>query len=155
MASFYYQDQNAVSGLYGQVNFSRDIWNVSYIELRIWNQVRYDHRSYERNLSNIVKVRTSTGYEPVTSRLRCGALTNWAMKPLILRDGHLWVLMSPCRMDAKRYMECFIYWIADLKSSKVWSSQLWTQFKQYISSHPFFTGSLELTNDPHPTSVAT
>ena len=26
-----------------------DIWNVSYIELRIWNQVSYDHRSYERN----------------------------------------------------------------------------------------------------------
>ena len=31
-----------------------DIWNVSYIELRIWNQVSYDHRSYERNLSNCV-----------------------------------------------------------------------------------------------------
>ena len=29
-----------------------DIWNVSYIELRIWNQVSYDHRSNERNLSN-------------------------------------------------------------------------------------------------------
>ena len=37
------------------------------------NQVSYDHRSYERNLSNCVekpeKVRTSTGLEPVTSRL--------------------------------------------------------------------------------------
>ena len=29
-----------------------DIWNVSYIELQIWNQESYDHRSYERNLSN-------------------------------------------------------------------------------------------------------
>ena len=29
-----------------------DIWNVSYIELQIWNQGSYDHRSYERNLSN-------------------------------------------------------------------------------------------------------
>ena len=28
------------------------------------------------------KVRTSTGFEPVTSRFRCDALTNWAMKPL-------------------------------------------------------------------------
>ena len=28
-------------------------------------------------------------------------------------------------------MECFIYWTADLKSSKLWSSQLWTQFKQF------------------------
>ena len=44
------------------------------------NQVRYDHRSYERNLSNCVqkpeKLRTSTGFEPVTSRYRCDALTN-------------------------------------------------------------------------------
>ena len=27
-------------------------------------------------------------------------------------------------------MKCFIYRTADLKSSKPWSSQLWTQFKQ-------------------------
>jgi len=27
-------------------------------------------------------------------------------------------------------MNCFIYWTADFKSSKLWSSQLWTQFKQ-------------------------
>ena len=26
-----------------------DTWNVSYIELRIWNQVSYDLHSYERN----------------------------------------------------------------------------------------------------------
>ena len=110
-------------------------WNVSYIELRIWNQVSYNHRSYERNLSNCVKkpekVRISTGFEPVTSRCRCDALTNWAMKPLTLGAGHLWVLMSPWGMDVKWYMKCFIYWTADLKSSKLWSSQLWTQFKQY------------------------
>ena len=30
----------------------------------------------------------------------------------------------------KWYMKWFIYWTADLKSSKLWSSQLWTQFKQ-------------------------
>ena len=30
----------------------------------------------------------------------------------------------------KWYMKCFIYWTADLKSSKLWSSQLGTQFKQ-------------------------
>ena len=29
-------------------------WNVSDIELRMWNQVSYDHRSYERTLSNCV-----------------------------------------------------------------------------------------------------
>ena len=33
-------------------------------------------------------------------------------------------------MDVKWYMKCFIYWTADLKSSKPWSSQFRTQFKQ-------------------------
>ena len=33
-------------------------------------------------------------------------------------------------MLLKWYMKCFIYWTGDLKSSKQWSSQLWTQFKQ-------------------------
>ena len=32
------------------------------------------------------------------------------MKPLTLGAGHLWVLMSPWRMDVKWYMKCFIYW---------------------------------------------
>ena len=62
-------------------------------------QVSYDHRSYERNLSNCVekpeKVRISMGFEPVTSRYRCDALTNWAMRSLSLGAGHLWVIMSP------------------------------------------------------------
>ena len=39
--------------------------------------------------------RTSTGFEPVTSRYRCDALTNWAMKPLTLGAGQLWVHMFP------------------------------------------------------------
>ena len=30
----------------------------------------------------------------------------------------------------KWYMKCFIYWTVDLKSSKLWWSQLWTQFKR-------------------------
>ena len=54
-----------------------DIWNVSYIELRICNQVSHDHRSYERNLSNCVekpeKVRTST---PLKSWLFQASLCN-------------------------------------------------------------------------------
>ena len=37
----------------------------------------------------------------------------WAMKPLTLGAGHLWVLMSPWRMDVKWYMKCFIYWTAE------------------------------------------
>ena len=46
----------------------------------------------------------------MTLRYRCDALTNWTMKPLTMGAGHLWVLMSPWRMDVKWYMKCFIYW---------------------------------------------
>ena len=44
------------------------------------NQVSYDPRSYEHNLCNCglkpEKFRTSMGFEPVTSRYWCNALTN-------------------------------------------------------------------------------
>ena len=56
--------------------------------------MRYEAMRYEGNFYNCVekpeKFRTSTGFEPVTSRLRCDAL-----KPLTLGAGHLWVLMVP------------------------------------------------------------
>ena len=39
------------------------------------------------------KCRTSTGFEPVTSRLPVRCSTNWAMKPLTLGAGQLWVHM--------------------------------------------------------------
>ena len=42
-------------------------------------------------------------------------ITNSAMKPLTLWAGHLWVLMSPWRMDVKWYTKCFIYWTADFE----------------------------------------
>ena len=56
---------------------------------------RNDCRS-ERNLCNCVKeawkkFRTSTGFEPVTSGLPVRRSTNWAMKPLTLGAGQLWV----------------------------------------------------------------
>ena len=35
--------------------------------------------------------------------------------------------MSPSGMNVKWYMKCFIYRTADVKSSELWSSQLWTQ----------------------------
>ena len=63
----------------------------------------YDPRSYERNFYNCAekpeKFRTSTGFEPVTSRYWCNALTYWAMKPLALGAGHLWVLIFPWGMN--------------------------------------------------------
>ena len=57
---------------------------------------------------------SSTGCEPVTSRNRCDALTNYAIKLLTLGAGHLWVLMSPWGMNVKWYMKYFIYWTADV-----------------------------------------
>ena len=41
------------------------------------------------------KFRTSTGFEPVTSRLPVRCSANWAMKPLTLGAGQLWVHMFP------------------------------------------------------------
>ena len=41
------------------------------------------------------------GFEPVISRYLCDALTNWAMKLLTLRAGHLWVLRSPWGMNVE------------------------------------------------------
>ena len=70
------------------------------------------------------------GFEPVTLRYWCNALTNWAMKPLMLGAGHLWVLRSLWGMNVKLFMKYFLYWTADVKSSKLWSSQLWKQFMQ-------------------------
>ena len=75
--------------------------------------------------------RTSTGFEPMTSRFRCNALTNWAMKPLTLGAGHLWVLMVPWGMNGiwngiwNESYELRIW-----NQVKLWSSQLWTQFLQ-------------------------
>ena len=42
-----------------------------------------------RTLKN--QLRSSTGFEPVTSRCRCDVLTKWALKPLVLRASRLWV----------------------------------------------------------------
>ena len=58
------------------------------------------------------------GVWTVSSRYWCDALTNWAMKPLTLRAGDLWVLMSPWGMNVKWYMKFFIYWTADTPASR-------------------------------------
>ena len=57
----------------------------------------------------------------------CGVLLLyfWRWTSALCRHRQLTTLYS-----VKWYMKCFIYWTADLKSSKLWSSQLWTQFKQ-------------------------
>ena len=81
----------------------------------------YDPRSYERNFCNCVekpeKFRTSTGFEPMTSRYRCDALTNWAMKQLTLIGRWEW------------YMKWIIYQL------RIWNQvKLWRQFLHFITA---------------------
>ena len=99
------------------------IWNESYMNCGYEIKWSYDLRSYERNFCNCVekpeKFRTSTGFELVTSRFRCDALTNWAMKPLTLGAGHLSVLMVPWGINQWWMVyEMNHIWTADMKSSE-------------------------------------
>ena len=88
------------------------MWNISNIELRMWNQVSYDPRSYESNLCNCIyrslqKVSNLTGFKPVTPLHWCDALTNWALKPLTLGAGDLWVLRSTWGINVKLCVKYF------------------------------------------------
>ena len=61
-------------------------------------------RSCECNLCSCVtglkkKFRTSTRFEPMISQYQCDALTNWAMKPLMLGAGQFCVHMFPWEMN--------------------------------------------------------
>ena len=80
-------------------------WFLLFLANELLMKWSYDPRSCERNFCNCAKksekFRTSTGFEPVTSRYQCDALTNWAMKPLTLGNGHLWVLMFPWGMNQR------------------------------------------------------
>ena len=110
------------------------IWNESYMNCGYEIKWNYDLRSYERNFCNCVEKpeKFRTGFEPVNWRFRCDALTNWAMKPLTLGAGHLWVLMIPWGMNINDewYMKWIIYELRIWNQVKLWSSQLWTQFLQ-------------------------
>ena len=76
---------------------------------------------YGRNFSDCVekseKIRTSTEFEPVTSRERCNALTNSAMKPLTLGAGHLWVNVSVMNesIDDHRRITVSVQYLVHLK----------------------------------------
>ena len=52
------------------------------------------------------KFRTSTGFEPVTSRLPVRCSTNWAMKPLTLGAGQLWAHMFPWKASLPNCINC-------------------------------------------------
>ena len=48
----------------------------------------------------------------------------------LLLDLHQFFTGKQTVQVLKWYMKCLIYWAADFESSKLWSSQLWTQFTQ-------------------------
>ena len=74
------------------VTVSKNYPRVPITELPNNLKWSYDPRSYERNFCKCVekseKFRTAMGFEPMTSRYRCDALINWAMKPLTLGASH-------------------------------------------------------------------
>ena len=113
-----------------------DIWNGSCMNCGYEIKWSYDLRSYERNFCNCInkpeKIRTSTGFEPVTSRYRCDALTNWAMKPLTFGSWSFVGSNVPVRSEStmKWYMKWIMYELRIWNQRKLWSSQLWAQFLQ-------------------------
>ena len=76
-----------------------------------------NYRSSERNLCNCIKkpekIRTSTGFEPVTSRLPVRCSNNWAIKPLTLGAGQLWVQMFPWKKRVLMIYEINHIWTAE------------------------------------------
>ena len=61
------------------------------------------------------KFRTSTGFEPLTSRLPVRCSTNWAMKLLTLGAGQLWVHMLPWKKWVLMIHEINHIWTAEMK----------------------------------------
>ena len=71
-----------------------DLWNISNIELRILKSSKlWSSQLWPQFKQLHIEAWKSQDFR--TSRYRCDALNNWAMKPLTLGASHLWVLMSP------------------------------------------------------------
>ena len=73
---------------------------------------RNDRRSEEARKK---KFRTSTGFEPVTSRLPVRCSTNWAVKPLTWGAGQLWVHMFPWKKWVLLIDEINHIWTVEMK----------------------------------------
>ena len=104
---------------------------------QLWTQFMQSHKEVWK------KFRTSTGFEPVTSRYRCDALTNWAMKPLTLEAGYCGFICSRER-DECEWCIWNKSWVETLLKSWIFfqgffmqlhklCSQLWGSF--FISFH--------------------
>ena len=114
-------------------DFQRNTVLHLYISLTILWKWRNDRRS-ERNLCICVKkpekkYRASTGFEPVTSRLPVRCSTNWAMKPLTLGAGQLWVQMFPWKKWVLMIYEINHIWTAEMKWQ--WIISLHADFRLY------------------------
>ena len=110
-----------------------------------------------------VKFMTSMGFEPVTSRYRWDALTNWAMKPLMLGAGHVWVLMFLWGENQRwndiwirSYMNCGyeIKWSYDLCGCESNFYNCLEKPEKFMSLTGFEVSATSPTNDQLPTSVA-
>ena len=112
-----------------------DIWNESYMNCGNEMKWRYDRRS-ETQFKQLrkeawKKFRTSTGFEPVTSRYRCDVpSTNWAMKPLTLGAGQLWVHMFPWKKWVLMIYEMNHIWTAEMK----WNEGMIVAVKRNLSN---------------------
>ena len=78
-----------------------DIWTVSYFELRVWNQVSYDHRSYDRNLSNWLERRTGTARSRVQTSLK-----SWLFQASVRNCVNF-----DHNCDDHSWLDCFSYWL--------------------------------------------
>ena len=115
-------------------------WTADVKSSKLWSSQLRRHFMQLR-MWKPEKFRTATGFEPVTSWYQCDALTHWAMKPLTLGAGQLWILRSPWGMNVR-----IIAYLISHPQFNIWSIS-------YITSHSFLTGSLESTVDLLPNSI--
>ena len=98
---------------------ANDIWNKSYrncgneMKMKKWSSQWTQFMQFRKEAWK--KFRTSTGFEHVTSRLPVRCSTNWAMKPLTLGAGQLWVHMFPWKKWVLMIYEINHIWTAEMK----------------------------------------
>ena len=130
--------------------YVNDIWNKSYMNcgnemlMKKWSSQWTQFMQLRKEAWK--KCRTSTGFEPVTSRLPVRCSTNWAMKPLTMGAGQLWVHM----------------WVDMFNCGNIWTHN-WTYmfnfhfisavhigFISYVINTHFFHGNIRTHNWPAP-----
>ena len=102
-----------------------------WCELRKYMKWRFDHRSYNRNLSNCKftpekNFWASTGFEPMASALALQCSTNWAMKTHILGAGQfIEFILTRDRNIEWRWCELRKYkWNEDLTEHRSYNRNL-------------------------------